>query len=80
MDCYKDLSPTREALFAIGSVRLPSFLAAALMKHLFSNWRRCRSSLSRVFSAYRTERSNLPHYEINRPKSCRIDRVTGLHA
>ena len=57
MDCYKDLSASREALFAIGSVRfLPSFLAAALI----SNWRRCRSSLSRVFSAYHTERSN-PH-------------------
>jgi beta-glucosidase len=40
MDCYKDLSPSGEALFAIGNVRfLPSFLAAALIRHLFSNWR-----------------------------------------
>ena len=40
MDCYKDLSPSREALFAIGNVRfLPSFLAAALIRHLFSYWR-----------------------------------------
>jgi beta-galactosidase len=40
MDCYKHLSPSREALFAIGNVRfLPSFLAAALIRHLFSNWR-----------------------------------------
>jgi hypothetical protein len=41
MDCYKDLSPSREALFAMGNVRfLLSFLAAALIRHLFSNWRR----------------------------------------
>jgi hypothetical protein len=61
MDCYKDLSPSREALFAIGNVRfLPSFLAAALIRQLFSNWRRCRSSLSQVFSAYHTKRSNPP--------------------
>ena len=39
MDCYKDLSPSREALFAMGNVRfLLSFLAAALIRHLF-NWR-----------------------------------------
>jgi hypothetical protein len=47
MDCYKDLSPSREALFAIGNVRfLPSFLVAALIRHLFHNLGRCRSSLS----------------------------------
>jgi hypothetical protein len=41
MDCYEDLSPPREALFAIGKVRfLPSFLAATLIRRLFSNWRR----------------------------------------
>ena len=40
MDGYKHLSPSREALFTIGNVRfLPSFLAAALIRHLFSNWR-----------------------------------------
>ena len=40
MDCYKDFSPSRETLFAIENVRfLPSFLAAALIRYLFSNWR-----------------------------------------
>jgi len=41
MDCYKDLSPSQEAVFSIGNVKfVPSFLAAALIRHLFSNWRR----------------------------------------
>jgi hypothetical protein len=40
MDCYKDLSPSREASIAIGNVRiLPAFLDAALVRHLFKNWR-----------------------------------------
>jgi hypothetical protein len=39
MDCYKDFSPSRDAFFAIGDVRfLPSFLGAALIRHLFNNW------------------------------------------
>lgn len=41
MDCYKDFSPSREALFAIGNVRfLPSFLGAALIRHLLNSWLR----------------------------------------
>jgi hypothetical protein len=41
MDCCKDLSPSRVALFAIGNVRfLPSFLAAALIGACSGNWRR----------------------------------------
>ena len=59
MDCYKDLSPSREALFAMGNVRfLLYFLAAALIRHLFNN----RQSIMPVksfsgFSAYHTEGS-----------------------
>jgi hypothetical protein len=54
MDCYKDLSPSREALFAMGNVRfLLSFLAATLIRHLFSNWRRMMPvKSSQVFSPY----------------------------
>jgi len=41
MDCYEDFSPSREALFAIGNVRfLPSFLGAALIRHLLNSWLR----------------------------------------
>jgi hypothetical protein len=41
MDCCKDFSPSPEALFAMGEVRfLPSFLGAALIRHLFNNWLR----------------------------------------
>ena len=41
MDCYKDFSPSREALFAIGNVRfLPSFLGAPLIRHLLNSWLR----------------------------------------
>ena len=41
MDCYKDFSPSREALFAIGNVRfLPSFSGAALIRHLLNSWLR----------------------------------------
>jgi hypothetical protein len=41
MDCYKDFSPSREALFAIGNVRfLPPFLGAALIRHLLNSWLR----------------------------------------
>jgi hypothetical protein len=40
MVCYKDFSPPRDALVAIGNLRiLPSLLAAALISHLFSNRR-----------------------------------------
>jgi hypothetical protein len=79
MDCYKDLSPSREALFAMGNVRfLLSFLAAALIRHLF------RMMPVKSFSGFLSVsyQNVLPptHNEINRPKSCRIDRVTGLHA
>ena len=36
---YADCAPLREASFAIGNVSfLLSFSAAALTKHLFSNW------------------------------------------
>jgi hypothetical protein len=82
MDCYKDLSPSRVALFAIGNVRfLPSFLAAALIGACSGNWRRIiRSNLPQVFSPYHTERSNPPNNEVNRPISRHTDRVTGLHA
>jgi hypothetical protein len=41
MECYKDFSPSREALFAIGNVRfLPSFLGAPLIRHLLNSWLR----------------------------------------
>jgi hypothetical protein len=41
MDCYKDVPPPREALFAIRNIRiLPSFLDAAVLRYLFNNWRR----------------------------------------
>ena len=40
MDCYNDLSPSREVLFAIGNVRiLPSRLDAVPIRHPFKNWR-----------------------------------------
>jgi hypothetical protein len=49
MDCYKDFSPSRQALFAMGGVSFPpSFLGASLIRHLFNNWLRVmpvRSSL-----------------------------------
>jgi hypothetical protein len=54
MDWYNDLSPSRDALHAIGNIRiLPSFLEAALIRHLFNN----RQSIMPVkpfsgFSAY----------------------------
>jgi hypothetical protein len=58
MDCYKHLSPSRETLSAIGNVRfLPSFLAAALIRHLFSNWRRrmpIKSFSGFLSTSYRT--------------------------
>ena len=58
MDCYKDLSPSREALFARGNVRLPlSFLAAVLIRYLFSNWRRMKpvkSFSGFLFVSYQT--------------------------
>ena len=55
MDCYKHLSPSREALFAIGNVRfLPFFLTAALIRHLFSNWPPVESFSGFLSISYRT--------------------------
>lgn len=57
MDCYKDFSPSREALFAIGNVRfLPSFLGAALIRHLLNSWLRDNAGQIslRVFSPCHT--------------------------
>ena len=41
MDCYKDCSPPREALLAIGNAGfLASCLGVALIRDLFNNWLR----------------------------------------
>jgi hypothetical protein len=57
MDCYKDFSPSRQALFAMGDVSFPpSFLGASLIRHLFNNWLRGDAGqiFSQVFSPYHT--------------------------
>jgi hypothetical protein len=49
MDSYKDFSPSRQALFAMGDVSFPrSFLGAALIRHLFNNW--LRGDADQIFS------------------------------
>jgi hypothetical protein len=80
MDCYKVLSPSLEALFAIGSLRpfrlrLRSDSDPAPVQQLATY--KCRSNLSQVFSP---KRSNPQNNEVNKPISCHTDRVSGLHA
>jgi hypothetical protein len=82
MDCYNDLSPSREVLFAIGNVRiLPSRLDATPIRRPFKNWRSIMPVKSfSGFLCISYHRSNPPNNEVNTPISCHTDWVTALRA
>jgi hypothetical protein len=57
MDCYKRLSPSREALFVMRECKVSALLLSrgSNQPPISVTGEQCRSNLSQVFSPYHTE-------------------------